>query len=152
MYGLWLSMMSILKYRDFRGLNATGALVFLTFPTATGPPYPPLQLPLLSLALYPHQLLPPETNSGADKRTGKEPSGIASRGDPARARFPGLGFYSQSPPRRPGAPPPGSGVLAPSTPSLFLPSSSPLGGRGVKIRRRLGLFASPFVGKEAPTA
>ena len=49
-------MMGILKYRDLRGLNATGALVFLTFPTATGPPYPPLQLfPLLylpSLALY----------------------------------------------------------------------------------------------------
>jgi len=42
-------MMGILKCRDHRGLNAMWALVFLTFPTATGPPYPPLQLPLLYL-------------------------------------------------------------------------------------------------------
>jgi len=123
---LWLSMMSILKCRDLRGLNATGALVSLTFPTATAQPssYSPL-LHLLSFALYPHQLLPPETNSEADTRKGKEPQVIAflcwdSRSNPLRAGRPGA------------LPPPGSGALAPSTPALALPSLG--GGHGVKIR------------------
>ena len=88
---LWLSMMSILKCRDLRGLNATGSLVSLTFPTATAQPssYSPLHH-LLSFALHPHQLLPPETNSEADTRRGKEPQVIAflcwdSSSNPLRA-------------------------------------------------------------------
>lgn len=134
---LWLSTMSILKCRDLRGLNATGALVSLTFPTATAQPSSS------SSPLF--RSLPSPTPTSRDKFRGRHKKRERTTGN----CLPLLGFSFQSPPRRPAGCAAATRIRRPRAIDSISRTSVPGRRPRSKDPTRLGLFASSFVGKDA---
>lgn len=146
-------MMSILKCRDLRGLNATGALVSLTFPTATGPPHPLLSSSPSPLSLS-RSLPPPTPTLPSQTPRSTQEEGKNHRELPQEVIQHAYASWA--------------GILVPISSALpgraatrirrpraidfiSLPSVVSPGRPRSKDLLRLGLFASPSVGKEAPT-